>query len=297
MARFALPIEDGTMLTKPAAPAVPSPASGGETRRVPAQVRQARLVEAVRERGFISVAEIAASLSVSEMTIRRDLDELEREGLLIRTHGGALAPEGVGDHAIDREEPAFEARLRHNQAAKQRIADVAAGLIDGSQTVALDVGTTTYLLAQLVAARPGLKVFTSSLRTASLLSRGACDVYMPGGQVRGDEMSLCGPTAISQFEELWFDIALIGVSGITAGGIFDYSFDDSEMKRVYLRRSTRKVLLCDGSKFHRMSLVQVADFHDIDMLVTDVAPPADIAAALAAAKVTVSIAPDAARPA
>lgn len=285
------------MLTRPATPAVPSPASSGEARRVPAQVRQARLVEAVRERGFISVVEIAASLSVSEMTIRRDLDELEREGLLVRTHGGALAPEGVGDHAIDREEPAFEARLRHNQAAKQRIADLAAGLLDGSQTVALDVGTTTYLLAQLVAARPGLKVFTSSLRAASLLSRGTCDVYMPGGQIRGDEMSLCGPTAISQFEQLWFDIALIGVSGITAGGIFDYSFDDSELKRVYLRRSTRKVLLCDGSKFHRMSLVQVADFHDIDMLVTDVAPPADIAAALAAAKVTVSIAPEAAKPA
>jgi DeoR family glycerol-3-phosphate regulon repressor len=281
------------MLTRPAAPAVPPPASSGEARRVPAQVRQARLVEAVRERGFISVTEIAASLSVSEMTIRRDLDELEREGLLVRTHGGALAPEGVGDHAIDREEPAFEARLRHNQATKQRIADVAAGLLDGSQTVALDVGTTTYLLAQLVAGRPGLKVFTSSLRAASLLSRGACDVYMPGGQVRGDEMSLCGPTAISQFEELWFDIALIGVSGITAGGIFDYSFDDSELKRVYLRRSTRKVLLCDGSKFHRMSLVQVADFHDIDMLVTDVAPPADIAAALATARVAVCIAPDA----
>ena len=113
---------------------------------------------------------------------------------------------------------------------------------------------------------------------------------MPGGQIRGDEMSLCGPAATGQFEQLWFDIALIGVSGITAGGIFDYSFDDSELKRVYLRRSTRKVLLCDGSKFHRMSLVQVADFSDIDLLVTDVAPPPDIAAALVAADVDVQVA-------
>src|SRR3546814_3453679 len=71
-------------------PAVPSPASGGEARRVPAQVRQARLVEAVRERGFISVVEIAASLSVSEMTIRRDLDELEREGLRSEEHTSEL---------------------------------------------------------------------------------------------------------------------------------------------------------------------------------------------------------------
>src|SRR3546814_14830383 len=128
------------MLTRPAAPAVPSPAASGEARRGPAQVREARRVEAVRERGFISVAEIAASLSVSEMTIRRDLDELEREGLLIRTHGGALAPEGVGDYAIDREEPTFEARLRHNQAAKKRNADVAARLLDGLPNVALADG-------------------------------------------------------------------------------------------------------------------------------------------------------------
>lgn len=267
----------------------PLPAAA-EGRRMPAQVRQARLAEAVRERGFISVAEIAASLSVSEMTIRRDLDELEREGQLVRTHGGALAPEGVGDHAIDREEPAFEARLRRNRHAKERIAALAASLIDGSQTVALDVGTTTFLLAQRMADRAGIKIFTSSLRAASLLSRGACEVYMPGGQIRGDEMSLCGPAATGQFEQLWFDIALIGVSGITAGGIFDYSFDDSELKRVYLRRSTRKVLLCDGSKFHRMSLVQVADFSDIDLLVTDVAPPPDIAAALVAADVDVQVA-------
>ncbi len=282
------------MLNRPLS-AAPAPAAG-EGRRMPAQVRQARLVEAVRERGFISVAEIAASLSVSEMTIRRDLDELEREGQLVRTHGGALAPEGVGDHAIDREEPAFEARLRRNWHAKERIAALAATLIDGSQTVALDVGTTTFLLAQRVADRAGIKIFTSSLRAASLLSRGACEVYMPGGQIRGDEMSLCGPAAIGQFEQLWFDIALIGVSGITAGGIFDYSFDDSELKRVYLRRSTRKVLLCDGSKFHRMSLVQVADFDDIDLLVTDVAPPPDIAAALEAADVAVQVAPEAPSP-
>ncbi len=278
------------MLTQPPASAAARSTASAETRRLPAQVRQARLVEAVRERGFISVAEIAASLSVSEMTIRRDLDELEREGHLVRTHGGALAPEGEGDHAIDREEPAFEARLRRNQVAKERIAAFAAGLIEGSQAVALDVGTTTYLVAQLVADRPGVKIFTSSLHAAALLSRGACDVYMPGGQVRGNEMSLCGPTATEQFEQLWFDIALIGVSGITAGGLFDYSFDDSELKRVYLRRSARKAVLCDASKFHRMSLVQVADFKEIDMLVTDAPPPDDIAKALAAAKVTVHVA-------
>jgi DeoR family glycerol-3-phosphate regulon repressor len=280
------------MLSKgnPSAPASRAAAKpNGETARLPAQVRQARLVEAVRERGFISVAGVAAELGVSEMTIRRDLDELGREGQLVRTHGGALAPEGVGDYAIDREEPAFAARLRQNWHAKERIAAFAATLIDGRQTVALDVGTTTFLLAQRVAERADLKLFTSSLRIASLVGAGACEVYVPGGQIRGDEMSICGPTAVGQFEQLWFDIAFIGVSGISSAGIFDYSFDDSELKRVYLRRASRKVVLCDGSKFHRMSLVQVSGFDDIDLVVTDVAPPTDIADALVSAGVAVHV--------
>jgi len=261
-----------------------------EATRLPAQLRQARLVEAVHARGFVAVAAVAQELGVSEMTIRRDLAELEREGQLLRTHGGALAPEGVGNHAIDREEPAFEARLRKDQDAKARIAAAAAALIDGAQTVALDVGSTTFLLAQHLVGRSGLKVFTSSLRAASLIGGGGGEVYVPGGRIRTDEMSICGPTAVAQFEQLWFDVAFLGVSGLTSAGLFDYSLDDSEMKRVFLRRSSRKIVLCDASKFHRMSLVQVADFGEVDLIVTDVAPSADIAAALAAAGVTVHVA-------
>ena len=138
--------------------------------------------------------------------------------------------------------------------------------------------------------QPGVKVFTNSLRVAALLGEKKGEVFVPGGQVRGDEMSLCGPTAISQFERMWFDVAFIGVSGITADGLFDYSLEDSEMKRVYLRRSTLKVLLCDASKFHRLSLVQIAPLAEINVLVTDTAPPPDIGAALAAAGVDVRIA-------
>jgi DeoR family glycerol-3-phosphate regulon repressor len=241
------------------------------------------------------VVEAAAELRVSAMTIRRDLMELERAGQLIRTHGGALAPAGAGPHAVDREEPAFDARLQRNREAKRRIAGLAATLIGGSRTVALDVGTTTYLLARSIADRPGLAFFTSSLRIAALLG-GARNVYVPGGQVRGDEMSICGPTAVGQFERLWFDIAFIGVSGLTAAGIFDYSLEDSELKRVYLRRSSRKVVLCDASKFARMSLVQIAALGELDMLVSDAAPPPQIAAALAAAKVELHIASEGAAP-
>jgi DeoR family glycerol-3-phosphate regulon repressor len=223
------------------------------------------------------------------MTIRRDLIELEREGLVERTHGGAIATEDAPGHPLDRVEPEFEARLRCNRDAKERIARAALPLLEGQRTVALDVGTTTFLLARHLAGRPGVRVFTNSLRIAGVLGAGKGEVYIAGGQLRGDEMTVCGSMAVAQFEQLWFDIAFLGVSGITEDGLFDYSMDDREMKRAYVRRATRKVLLCDSSKFQRMSLVRIAALADIDTMITDAPPPAGLAAALAGAKVGILV--------
>jgi DeoR/GlpR family transcriptional regulator of sugar metabolism len=261
-----------------------------EQRRLPARLRHNHLIEAARKRGFLHVADVAAELGVSEMTIRRDLVELEREGALTRTRGGAVLETEAPEPVIDREEPAFAARLRNHQEEKRRIATAAAELVDRRLSVAIDVGTTTHLLAQALTDRGSVKFFTSSLRTALLLGEAGREVYVPAGQVRGEEMSICGPAARAEFEDYWFDIAFIGVSGITAEGIYDYSLEDSELKRVYLRRAARKVVLCDSSKFRHMSLIKIDELSTIDLLICDAAPPADIAAALAAAEVEVQIA-------
>lgn len=270
------------------APAAMARADG--TRRLPLELRQAHILEQLRKVGFVSVAEAAATLAVSEMTIRRDLIDLERDGRLVRTHGGAIAPESSPAQAFDDEEPAFEQRLRQNNPAKEAIAALAASLVSPRQTVALDVGSSTYVLASRLLAFPTIKVFTNSLRIATLLGRERRDVYLPGGEVRGNEMSMCGPTAIAQFEQLWFDIAFIGASGLTESGFFDYSLEDSELKRVYLRRAGRKVLLCDAAKFDHLSLVQVAPLEAIDMVITNAAPQGALAEALAAANVEIRIA-------
>lgn len=259
-------------------------------RRLPVELRQAHIIEQLRKTGFVSVAEVAAALAVSEMTIRRDLIDLETEGRLVRTHGGAIAPEGTAALAFDREEPAFEQRLRQNNAAKEAMATVAVSLLGTRQSVAIDVGSSAFVLAARLRALPSIKIFTNSLRVASLLGRERRDVYLPGGEVRGDEMSMCGPTAVAQFEQLWFDIAFIGAAGLTEAGFFDYSLEDSELKRVYLRRSSRKVLLCDSAKFNRLSLVQVAGLDSIDMLITDASPSGELAEAFAKANVEIRLA-------
>lgn len=259
---------------------------------LPGSVRQNRIADLVLHRGFVSVPSVATEFRVSEMTIRRDLSELERKGRVVRTHGGAMAPEEHASPVVDRIEPAFDARLHNNRQAKERIAAAAVELMGSSRTVALDVGTTTYLLATRLLQTPHLLAFTNSLRIAMLATPSGTEMHIPGGQIRRNEMSVYGPSAVSLFEKLWFDIAFIGVSGTTADGIYDYSAEDSEMKRVYLRRSSRKVVLCDSLKFRRMSLVKVAPLDEIDVLVTDAQPPRDVSKALEDAGVELRIAPE-----
>ena len=256
-----------------------------------AQARHALILEMLANENELGVARIAAELDVSEMTVRRDLLELESEGKLVRIHGGAVLPEGSSVLAMDREEPSFESRLHQQQDGKQRIAAYAAALCTGYRTVALDVGTTTFMLAEYLAERPRLKVFTNSVRIAHRLGNGVTEVYLAGGSMRGDEMAMGGPIAVAHFEALWFDIAFIGVSGITASGLFDYSFEDAELKRVYMRRSGVKVVLCDASKFQHMSLVNLGALKEIDVLITDAEPPPALALALETAKVQVHVAP------
>ena len=252
--------------------------------------RHAHILQALASRGTIEVRAIAAELGVSEMTIRRDLVDLEAAGRLVRIHGGAVEAESSRTAAIDREEPHFEARLQRQRGAKENIAEHAGRLARGCRSIALDVGTTTFLLAQNLRDQAQAKIFTNSVRIALSLSGEPVEVYLAGGHLRRDEMSMGGNIAIEQFQALWFDIAFIGVSGMTTGGLYDYSFEDVEMKRVYLKRSSLRVLLCDSAKFQRMSLVHIGPLSDIDVMVTDAAPPPTIAAALAEAGVRVDIA-------
>ena len=257
-----------------------------------AQQRHIHILSRLASVGTVQVGVLARDLGVSEMTIRRDLVDLENNGRLTRIHGGAVDTGKNRRTVIDRDEPLFEARLQRQYEAKQRIATAAASLAAGCKTIALDVGTTTLLLARQLQSEGQVKIFTNSVRIAAELATRAAEVYLPGGRMRRDEMSIGGRTAVEQFQDLWFDIAFVGVSGMTPGGIFDYSFEDVDMKRVYLRRSSVKVVLCDASKFERMSLVHIAPLGGFDILITDAAPPTQIARALAEANVRVDIVAD-----
>ncbi len=243
--------------------------------------RRMRIAQLVAKKGFLSVAAIAKAVEVSEITVRRDLIVLDADGLVHRTHGGAVPVNAPAVLDYGTFEPAFEARRRQNQDAKAKIARRATTLIRRGETIALDVGTTALAFAEAIAGRDDLKIVTNNLRAARLLADSHNEVYVPGGRVRSREHAVTGPIAAQALEAYWFDCAIIGVAGLTAEGLFDYSPDDSEIKRVFMRRSHRVIVLADASKLGRRAMVEVTPLGPGMTLVTEGAPGPELATALA----------------
>jgi DeoR/GlpR family transcriptional regulator of sugar metabolism len=256
--------------------------------RLPAGARHARILELVGRNGFVSVAEIAESFAVSDMTIRRDLWTLEDKGMLARTHGGAV---GIGRREVfDASEPTFASRRRQNAAAKAAIARTAAALVGMRESVGLDVGTSTLALAEELAGRRDIAVFTGNLHAAAVLGRRSCPVHVFGGLVRGPELSVVGSNPIKQIQQFCVTKLFLGVSGVTEGGFFDYSPEDTEIKRVFIEHAEQVIVLCDSSKFDHRSVSLVCALNRPAILVTE-APPRDrLADALARAGVDIIVA-------
>lgn len=257
--------------------------------RMRAPQRQDLIMTAIRQTGFVTIPEMAESCRVSEMTLRRDLDQLAGRKLVTRIHGGAVVPDDSDGPRVDLVEPSVDTRAGRSHEAKQMIARRAHGMVVPGQTIALDIGTTTFELARLLR-DVRLRVFTNSLKIAGLLSESRPSVYIPGGQVSGSEPSIIGARAIEYLNSFFFDIVFIGVSGLSAEGYFDYSLEDTEIKKTLISRARQKVVLLDSTKFDRMSVALVARMNEIDSLITDAPPPQKLSQALEAAGVRVELA-------
>ncbi len=262
-------------------------AGGG---RIPAQLRHQQIMSAFHQNGFISVTDVAERIGVSTMTIRRDLVLLEREGRITRTHGGAIAALDSAKGGVEDEESIFDRRLAKNAAAKSAIAHAAAALVGPALSLGLDAGTTILTSAQLLAGRADLRIFTNNLRAALALAGMGSPVYVLGGEVRVPELSVVGSAAIKILKSHFLDLVFVGVSAIDEHGIYDFSPEDTEVKRAFIDSATRVVVLCDASKFGQRALARIDGLEAVDILVTDQEPPPRLAAALRDAKVELRVA-------
>lgn len=247
--------------------------------------RQQTILKLLEARGQVTITHLSARLSVSEMTIRRDLAQLESDGLLRRTHGGA-ARTSSGSF-----EPPFAMRARLNPDAKRAIAAaVAAELTDG-QTLVLDGGSTGTAIAEALVGRP-LTVCALNMRVAEiLLSTPETRVMVPGGQIRHGELSIIGPSAERTLLDHRFDTYVMTVSAIDASaGMTEWNVDDAAVKRTALSASARCVVACDASKFGRTAFARIAGLDAADVIVTDIDISAEHRHELAASGATLKIA-------
>ena len=229
-----------------------------------AQERQQLILQQLNERGQIAISDLSARLSVSEMTIRRDLAQLEADGVLRRTHGGAVRTHSSGF------EPPFAMRARLNAEAKRAIAaSVAQQLTDG-QTLILDGGSTGAAIAEAIAGR-NLTVCALNMRVADILvSSPATRVMVPGGFVRHGELSFSGPAAERTLQDHRFDTYVMTVSAVDVkAGFTEWNVDDAAVKRSALAASARCIVACDSSKFGQTAFARIAGLDSADLIVTD----------------------------
>lgn len=254
-------------------------------KRLSRDERFERIVAELRARPSVRISRLASDFGVSSETVRRDIDELTRRGLVDRTYGGAAA------HALVRE-PAIDDRFRLHVAVRGGIGACAAALIEPGDTVMIDSGsTTTHFAKRLAAVAEDVTVITNSLAVALALGTApGVRVLLCPGDYEAREGGTFGAETCAFLRRFSAGKAVIGASGLTEEGPVDVRTDASWIKRLMLERSARGLLLVDRTKFNRPSLEVVCPLDDLDDVVTDARPPAALGRALKRAGVTLHLA-------
>lgn len=225
--------------------------------------RQQRLLEILREQKAAQLETLAESLGVSTSTVRRDLEHLEQQGLIERTHGGAVY------RGPQRQSIVFAERLNTNVEQKQRIGAAAAALVQPNMTVLLDGGSTVYIAAQQITARP-LQVVTNSLLVAQHFADDEqVELMLIGGNLYPRSGVMVGPIATRCLHDLHADLLLFSLAGIYEDGCYNQNLAMAEVEQVMVRQAARSVMLMDASKFGRKSLAKVCEAEQVEQIITD----------------------------
>lgn len=238
------------------------------------------LLELLAASGKLEVEEAATALDVSAATIRRDLDELAEQQLLVRTRGGAVV------HGVSYELPLRYKSTRHAP-EKRRIAEAVADLVAPGEVVGLNGGTTTTEVARALALRfasgrtetpgvpapagPALTVVTNALNIAGELAvRPQIKIVATGGVARPQTYELVGPLTVGVLSEVVLDVVVLGVDGVNPElGVMAHQEDEASISRLFAERASRVVVVTDSSKMGRRAFARICSLDRIDLLVTD----------------------------
>jgi len=227
--------------------------------------RQTQVLQLLETEERVFVADLARQFGVSDMTVRRDLEALEKSGAINRVHGGAVRAQSRSY------EPPFSARIAHRQDAKRRIAAAAVSLLSKGETVVLDGGTTTLEIARALRGHHEVRVLAMSLQVANLLvDQPQITLMMCGGVVRLGELSLAGALAERAFLDFSFDTFFLSAGGIDFDmGVTEYNPEDAAVKRAAFASARRRIAVADGTKIGTTAFARVCAIESLDMIITD----------------------------
>lgn len=228
--------------------------------------RRKGILHQINEAGQVFVQELSKEYDVSEVTIRNDLEQLEKKNLVIRARGGAIKPEGgVG---VDRR---LSEKDKLNFEEKARIGKRAAQLINDRDTIILDSGTTTMEIAKNLSHLNDITIICNALNINSqLIQLNNVNLIIPGGYLRKNSLSLVGPLAQKNLQNLYVDKVFIGVDGFdTKHGIYTPNIEESYLGEIMIKISKEIIVVCDSSKFLRRSLAIICGIDKINTVITD----------------------------
>lgn len=232
--------------------------------------RQKQIVELLCAQKVMTIPKLAEACGVSVITIRRDLDQLLKEGLIKKIYGGAAIVDGYVP-PVDKK--IYTNRLILRQSEKQMIAELASSMVKEGDTVYVDSGSTAAMLAQQFLKLRSITVVTNSLTVMNILCDTSIQVYGLGGLMSYQDASFSGNVTISVLQNFCFDCAFLGASGISLDmGVTDTSFNNIQLRQTVLTRSQKSVLLADSSKFGKIAPAVVFPIQAVDCIVTDKKP-------------------------
>jgi DeoR family transcriptional regulator of aga operon len=239
------------------------------------KARLTAILGGLQQTGSVAVDELSTRLDVSLVTIRRDLDILEQQGLLRRTHGGAVSIEPFFYEPF-KNDRSFQAQVERLAEEKRRIGRAAASLIERGETVALTPGTTTTEVIRGLPLNHEITVVTNTVNVAMELSkRKDLKIFVTGGHLHGDWFSLVGPTAVQSLSQILITTVFLGADGLDAKwGASCFSPDEAHLNSVMVRHARRRIAVVDHSKLGKVAGWRICPTSDLNILVTDAGAPA-----------------------
>ena len=227
--------------------------------------RRNKILALLKEENKVLVTDLCDAFAVSQATIRTDLNALERQGLLQRTHGGAIANAGASFERTSQQKEKLHSR------EKTQIAKAAAELVHPGDTISLDTGTTTACMVPFLAKIPKLTVLTADIKIAALLEHYPdITVIVAGGLLRSGFSCTTGAATNHMISTFNVDKAFMATNALSGEGVLSTPYtEQAEVKHMLIATAAKRILLCDSSKMGQKSLVNFAQLEEFQTLITD----------------------------